>query len=105
MCQGDLYIPDLSGKKLKSANNVDEFFIGAAPDGNTAKLFASFNRSQLPSGPYRLYLINPYTLEDPFTIELFDLMSYLKNGGVLSRLLNHLYQCFNSLSRKWVRAC
>ena len=26
-------------------------------------------------------------------------------GGVLSRLLNHLYQCFSSLFRKWVRVC
>lgn len=26
-------------------------------------------------------------------------------GGVIKSLLSHLYQCFSSLSRKWVRVC
>lgn len=39
---------------------------------------------------------------------LYDYVRDILNGGVFNSLLthiNHLCQCFNSLFRKWVRAC
>ena len=96
MHKGDLYFPDLSGKKLKSVNNVDGFFIGATSDGDIPEIFTSSSSTNLPSGSYRLYLIDPSVLHEGTNtnIEAFDLMSYIQNGGVFNSLLTHIKQAF-----------
>ena len=94
MYKGDLYFPNLADKKLKSANKVDKWLIGATSGAYTPKLFVNYYSAQLPSGTYRLYLIDPSELRDGYGFQVFDLMSYLKNGGVFNNLLSHIKQAF-----------
>lgn len=104
MYKGDEFFPDLNGKNLKEIDRVDA--IGIVPVyGNIPTLDYYFRTTTMPAGSYHLYLLPDNYEEKTYGFTMFDLMSYIQNGGVLSRLLNHLCQCFNSLSRKWVRVC
>ena len=81
MHKGDLYFPNLSDKKLRSANNVHEYLIDATTDGDIPKIFVNSYTAKMPIGTYRLYLADPSTVIDGYGFALYDLMSYLKNGG------------------------
>ena len=104
MYKGDMFIPNLNGKTLKDANYVDA--IGIIPVyGNVPSLDFYFHGTTMPAGSYHLYLLpDNYRDDGKYGFTMFDLMSYIQNGGVFNSLLNHLYQWFNSLFRKWVRA-
>lgn len=104
MHKGDEFFPDLNGKKLKHANNVKAVKIKVNFDSNPSIDSYLFTET-MPAGSYHLYLLPDDFDNDNYGFRMYDLMSYIQNGGVLSRLLNHLYQCFNSLFRKWVRVC
>lgn len=94
MHKGDLYFPNLSDKKLRSANNVDEYLIYATTDNNLPKVFVNSYTAELPVGTYRLYLADHSTIRDGYGFALYDLTSYLKNGGVFNSLLTHIKQAF-----------
>ena len=102
MYKDDVFFPKLNGKTLKGIDRVDA--IGISPVyGDIPTLDYSFHTTTMPAGSYHLYLLPDDYRDGTYGFTMFDLMSYIQNGGVLSRLLNHLYQCFNSLFRKWVR--
>ena len=104
MYKGDMFFPDLNGKALKSVDNVIGLFVSAKyEDGGLPYVQSSHIVDQVGGNSFRLYLVDTSTIDGNVRFKMFDLMSYIQNGGVLSRLLNHLYQCFSSLFRKWVR--
>lgn len=90
MYKGDMFFPDLNGKNLKGIDRVDAIGISTIY-GNIPTLDYSLRTTTMPAGSYHLYLFPDNYRDNIYGFRMFDLMSYIQNGGVLSRLLNHLY--------------
>ena len=80
MHKDDIFIPNLNGKLLKGADNVDSIYI-SPESGDTPTLDYYVATRRMPYGSYHLYLAGHDYRDDPYSLYLFDLMSYIQNGG------------------------
>lgn len=130
MHKGNEFYPDFKDYRIKNENKSVDIYTFYVSKGNIRAKHAIYVSGDQINSDYKvpissitrysnricgsvkadgeLYYLTSYGAGEDYTsfyaVKASDVAIY-KNGGVLSRLLSHLYQCFSSLSRKWVRAC
>ena len=82
MHKGDMFFPDLNGKTLKSVDNVIGLFVSAKyDDGGLSYVQSDRIVDQVGGNSFRLYLVDTSTIDGNVCFKMFDLMSYIQNGG------------------------